>query len=113
MLKVSRIIIFANDLSRLAAFYEDVLGLALLEADDPGWREYDAGGCRIALHRVGRLEKAPRAPKIVFQCEDVAAVRETINARGAKFGKVKVAGALLLCDGKDPEGNALQLSNRP
>jgi hypothetical protein len=89
------------------------LGLRLLESDDPGWREYDAGGCRIALHKGGHMEKASRAPKIVFQCEDVASVREKLNARGATFGKVKVAGALLLCDGKDPEGNALQLSNRP
>lgn len=113
MLTVSRVIIFANDLLRLAVFYEDVLGLSLLEPVDPGWREYDAGGCRIALHKGGRLGTPPRAPKIVFQCEDVAAVRETLNARGARFGKVKVAGALLLCDGKDPEGNALQLSNRP
>jgi predicted enzyme related to lactoylglutathione lyase len=113
MLKVSRIILFANDLPRLASFYEDVLGLDVIVSDDPGWREFDAGGIRIALHKGGRPERAPCAPKIVFQCEDVARLRKALNARGAKFGKVKVAGDLLLCDGKDPEGNALQLSNRP
>jgi hypothetical protein len=31
---------------------------------------------------------------------------------GAKFGKVRVGDALSLCDGKDPDGNPVQLSNR-
>ena len=113
MLSISRVIIFAKDLKHMAGFYGNVLGLPALESTDPGWYEFDAGNCRLALHKGGREEKAPRAPKVVFHCEDVAGIRDVLNARGAKFGKVKVAGALLLCDGKDPEGNALQLSNRP
>ena len=65
------------------------------------------------MHKGGRGEVPARAPKIVFRCSDLEAERERLNAGGARFGKVKVAGDLLLCDGKDPEGNALQLSSRP
>lgn len=113
MLKIARIVLFARDLEELSAFYGDVLGLPRLSGVEPGWQEFDAGGCSIALHKGGRGEMPPRAPKIVFRCDDVAAARDELNGRGARFGKVKVAGNLLLCDGKDPEGNALQLSNRP
>ncbi len=70
-------------------------------------------GAASLYHKGGRDEKPQRAPKLVFRCDDVVAMREEFNGRGARFGKVKVAGELLLCDGKDPEGNALQLSNRP
>jgi len=32
--------------------------------------------------------------------------------RGAKFGKVRQSETLGLCDGKDPDGNPIQLSSR-
>jgi hypothetical protein len=38
-------------------------------------------------------------------------LRSTLVARGARFGKVS-SGELCLCDGKDPDGNPVQLSNR-
>jgi hypothetical protein len=39
------------------------------------------------------------------------ALRAKLTARGATFGKVR-EGAFCLCDGKDPDGNPIQLSNR-
>jgi hypothetical protein len=48
----------------------------------------------------------------VFFADDVAALRETLVSRGAKFGKVRSGEVLCLCDGKDPDGNPIQLSNR-
>lgn len=33
-------------------------------------------------------------------------------ARGARLGTVKQGDVLCLCDGKDPDGNPIQLSNR-
>jgi hypothetical protein len=34
------------------------------------------------------------------------------GGRGAKFGKVHAGEQFHLCDGKDPDGNPIQLSNR-
>ena len=52
-----------------------------------------------------------KCPKIVFHAEDVPPTREILAARGARFGKVR-QWEFCLCDGKDPDGNPLQLSNR-
>jgi hypothetical protein len=48
----------------------------------------------------------------VFHAKDVAALRETLVARGARFGKVRQGEMFCLCDGKDPDGNPIQLSDR-
>jgi hypothetical protein len=47
----------------------------------------------------------------VFYAKDVATLRETLVARGASFGKIR-QGEFCLCDGKDPDGNPIQLSDR-
>ena len=57
------------------------------------------------------VTKVAEGPKIVFYAKDVAALRETLVARGASFGKVR-EGEFFLCDGKDPDGNPIQLSSR-
>ena len=75
-----------------------------------GWRELDAGGVRIGLHS-GPPSPGKKGPKLAFYAKDVAALREELVARGAKFGKVS-SGEFHLCNGKDPDGNPVQLTNR-
>lgn len=87
-----------------------VLGLKLL-ANEKGWREFAAGATRIALHS-GPSSPGRKGPNIVFYAKDVAATRETLVARGASFGKVRQGEMFCLCDGKDPDGNPIQLSDR-
>jgi hypothetical protein len=48
----------------------------------------------------------------VFYAKDVVSLRETLVARGASFGKARQGEPFCLCDGKDPDGNPIQLSNR-
>ena len=108
-MKIGRIILFTRQLEAMAAFYGEVMGLALVSSEK-GWREFDAGGCCIALHS-GPPSPRAKGPKIAFFAKDVAAVRATLVGRGAKFGKVK-PGEFTLCDGRDPDGNAIQLSSR-
>jgi predicted enzyme related to lactoylglutathione lyase len=110
-LELSRVILFTRDVAALGAFYEQVLGLALVPGADDQWREYAAGGCRIALHK-GKSPSGDRGVKLVFGVADVAAARQHLIARGAKLGPIKAFGKLQLCDGKDPDGNVYQLSNR-
>lgn len=109
-MKLARIILFTNQFDAMSEFYGVVLGLRQVSSEK-GWREFAAGGARIALHS-GPPSPGRKGPKIVFYAADVAALRDKLVARGAKFGKVRQGEEICLCDGKDPDGNPLQLSSR-
>lgn len=110
-----RVILFTHRLAAMRDFYRDVIGLTVIE-EDAGWVDLAAGGCNIALHAAGTRPKAVAghdAPhKLVFYASDVAAARADLVSRGARLEAVKVLGHLHLCDGADPDGNRIQLSNR-
>jgi hypothetical protein len=97
-------------MARVILFTAQVLGLKRV-TNEKGWREFDAGQVRIGLHS-GPSSPGRKGPKIAFYAEDVAAMREELNARGAKFGRVREGEVFGLCDGKDPDGNPIQLSSR-
>jgi catechol-2,3-dioxygenase len=110
-MKMARVILFTPQLESMSRFYGDVLGLKVV-SEERGWREFEAGGATIALHS-GTSSPGRKGPKIVFYAADVAATRDALVKRGAKFGKARGGtGSLQLCDGKDPDGNPVQLSNR-
>jgi len=109
-MKMARVILFTGQIDTMSEFYRDVLGLKQV-TNEKGWREFAAGGATIALHS-GPASPGRKGPKIVFQAKDVAALREKLVARGAQFGKVHEGDKFCLCDGKDPDGNPIQLSNR-
>jgi len=112
-LRLSRVIVFADDMVAMTAFYAEKLGLPIASGDaKSGFVEFDAGALRLALHRGGLGETRRRPPKIVFWADNVETARAELMSRGVRLGKVKLADGLHLCDGKDPEGNAFQLSNR-
>jgi catechol 2,3-dioxygenase-like lactoylglutathione lyase family enzyme len=108
-MKLARIILFTGKMDAMSAFYGEVLGLKLV-TNEKGWREFAAGPTRIALHS-GPASPGRKGPKIVFWAKDVAAMRAKLVARGGKFGKVHEGESFSLCDGKDPDGNPVQLSN--
>lgn len=108
--KLARIILFTAQMDKMTKFYGEILGLKQV-TEEKGWCEFAAGSATIALHS-GPSSPGRKCPKIVFHAEDVAATRETLVARGAKFGKVRQGEMFCLCDGKDPDGNPIQLSNR-
>lgn len=103
-MKLARVILFARNMAGLTAFYRDVLGLPV-KKEETGWVEFEG----FALHRGS---PNPGSTMLAFGSEDVAKTRAELVARGAVMGKVKDFGALVLCDGKDPEGNLFQISNR-
>jgi|AraplaMF_Col_mMF_1032025.scaffolds.fasta_scaffold00126_6 catechol 2,3-dioxygenase-like lactoylglutathione lyase family enzyme len=104
------ITIFTSDMEKMAAFYRDVIGLKLVE-DLPGWKLFDAGGCRLALHK-GKSRVGARPPKIGFYAKDVAKAKAWLEARGAKLSKIHASDVVSFCNGKDPEGNAYAITNR-
>ena len=106
-LRLQRVILFARDIDRLTAYYRDILGLEIRGGSTKeGWVDFGA----LALH-AGK--PAAGTSKIAFFAKDVGQAREDLLKRGAKLGKVRDFGGLVLCDGEDPEGNRIQLSNRP
>ncbi|HEX7965366.1 MAG TPA: VOC family protein [Gammaproteobacteria bacterium] len=109
-MKMARVILFTARMDAMSTFYGKVLGLKQV-TDEKGWKEFAAGGTRVALHS-GPASPGRKGPKLVFQAKDVTALRAKLVARGARFGKVRDAGDFCLCDGKDPDGNPIQLSNR-
>lgn len=109
-MKMARVILFTGQMDAMSKFYGEVLGLTQV-TNEKGWREFAAGGARIALHS-GPSSPGRKGPKIVFYARDVAAQREKLVARGASFGKVRQGEVFCLCDGKDPDGNPIQLSDR-
>ena len=109
-IEFARVILFTAQMEAMCSFYGQVIGLKQV-TDEKGWKEFDAGGIRIALHS-GPSSPGRKGPKLVFRSQDVAALREELAARGAKFAKVRQGAAFCLCDGKDPDGNPIQLSDR-
>lgn len=108
-MKLARVILFTAKMDEMAAFYGGVLGLKQV-TDEKGWKEFDAGGTCIALHS-GTSSPGRKGPKLAFYAKDVAAMRAKLMAKGAKFGKVGGA-PFYLCNGRDPDGNPVQLSAR-
>jgi catechol 2,3-dioxygenase-like lactoylglutathione lyase family enzyme len=109
-MKMARVILFTGQMDAMSKFYGEVLGLKMV-SEEKGWREFEAGGATIALH-AGPPSPGRKGPKIVFRAEDVAAIREVLVKRGASFGKARQGEVFCLCDGKDPDGNPIQLSDR-
>jgi catechol 2,3-dioxygenase-like lactoylglutathione lyase family enzyme len=109
-MKLARVILFTAQMETMSKYYGEVLGLKVV-SEEKGWREFAAGGAQIALHS-GPSWPGRKGPKIVFYAKDVATLRKTLVERGAKFGEIRQGPKFCLCDGKDPDGNPIQLSDR-
>jgi catechol 2,3-dioxygenase-like lactoylglutathione lyase family enzyme len=109
-MKLARVILFTARMDVMTKFYRDVIGLKQV-TDEKSWKEFAAGGSRIALHS-GPPSPGRKGPKIVFHAKDVSAARAKLTIRGARFAEVRAFGDLVMCDGEDPDGNPIQLSNR-
>ncbi len=107
---LTRIILFTAQMDAMSHFYAEILGLKQI-TKEKGWQEFAAGGANIALHS-GPPSPGKKGPKIVFHAHDVPALRDTLVARGAIFAKPRQGEQFCLCDGKDPDGNPIQLSSR-
>ena len=109
-MKLARVILFTGQMEKMANFYGEILGLKVI-SEEKGWREFSAGAASITLHS-GPSSPGRKGPNIVFHAKDVAVLRNKLVARGAKFREVRQGPIFCLCDGKDPDGNPIQLSNR-
>ena len=77
------------------------------------WVTFETGECKLALHGGGSENKGPGAPKFVFLVNNVPDVRTELITRGVVLGELRSpAPGVVVCDGKDPEGNAFSIESR-
>jgi catechol 2,3-dioxygenase-like lactoylglutathione lyase family enzyme len=81
------IILYVKDMPKMVRFYRDILGLKIspsFEGQDVTelyWVTFETGDCSLALHGGGKGHRGTDAPKIVFNVDNVSAVRETLLNR--------------------------------
>jgi predicted enzyme related to lactoylglutathione lyase len=115
-LKLKRVIVFTSKMDALTKFYGKQLGLSPRidpRVDASEWIEFDAGDARVALHKAhGKANRAAGNMKLVFYAKDVDKARAALMRKKVKMGTVHRFGTTVMCDGRDPAGNRIQVSNR-
>jgi catechol 2,3-dioxygenase-like lactoylglutathione lyase family enzyme len=105
-------IVYVRDLAESRAFYEQQLGLRLLEEDDHS-AKYDAGLVMLLLNRASDhgVTIPPRddSAGLAFLVEDPAEARAALERRGVRFASHGPGVAGLAADFYDPNGHRLCL----
>ncbi|HVF47982.1 MAG TPA: VOC family protein [Pyrinomonadaceae bacterium] len=112
-MEISRVLIFTTDVERLARFYASAFGLSERGLGTSEWTELDAGGCRLAFHKIDEQGTGRDGwIKVVFGTANVAVDKSRLEGLGVQMSDIVRFGDIELCDGRDPDGNWFQLSSR-
>lgn len=116
---LSEVILYVQEMSAMVRFYRDQLGLRVEEPADgadlrgANWVVFDTGAAKLALHSGGAQRLGEDAPMLVFTVADIAAARRVLLERGVAWEEpFETAPGILVCHGRDPEGNPLALEQR-
>ncbi|HEY1997856.1 VOC family protein [Paraburkholderia sp.] len=118
-ISMSRLILYVHNVELLKSFYQAQFGFSVVEEIPDEWAVLKAGEVQLALHLVGEPYRGSAAhaghsnAKLVFSLPSgLPALRDKLIASGINMGELKRYSGfpMLLCDGKDPEGNVFQLS---
>lgn len=124
MTKIARCIVFAKDMTTMAKFYREVVGLTSATSSDPAWQEFECDGASFALHGIPAdvaesiVVETPPKPreetpiKVCFQSENVEHKRAALKSAGVEVGALHQFDGLMFFDVIDPEGNIVQFTNR-
>jgi catechol 2,3-dioxygenase-like lactoylglutathione lyase family enzyme len=120
-LKMSRVILFVDDIKAATSFYENVIGLELLSERNDEFVSLDAGGCQLCLHQIpskyldssNKFEaREDSFTKVVFYSDNVERDRGELIAKGVRMKEIVKFDSIEICDGCDCEGNIFQISSR-
>jgi len=121
-MNLSRIILFAHDVSLLKNFYHQHFHLQITEETSGEWVVFKTGSAELALHKIGPGQepvdpknKPLTSTKLVFETTgNLHALREKMLSANVAIGEVKSFPGYpyLFCDGNDPEGNVFQLMGK-
>jgi catechol 2,3-dioxygenase-like lactoylglutathione lyase family enzyme len=89
-MRLRQVVIYAADMLASLEFYRDHLGLRPI-TESAFWAEYDAGGCRIALHPAPL--RTPSAGRMFLEmtCADLDGTVAALRARGDRVKGPEVA----------------------
>jgi predicted enzyme related to lactoylglutathione lyase len=118
---LDRIILYVQDVERLANFYKDAFQLPVVEEIKGEWAVLQIGACQLALHRVGEPYRVAdtsswqvetNAKLVISVTRDLRELRAELMSKGVPMRGIKSFPGLTgpLCDGADPEGNVFQLA---
>lgn len=114
--------IFVRDIHRARAFYGQVLGLALrADGSVQGYCVFDAGNCELVVEAVAADAPAEeqalvgRFTGLSFRVPDVHAAHVDLVRKGVVFSgpPERQFWGGVLATLRDPEGNELQIVQRP
>jgi catechol-2,3-dioxygenase len=120
-LKMSRVILFVDDIAKMTDFYENIIGLEMLGERNDEFLSFDAGGCQLCLHQIpseyldssNKYEaREDSYTKIVFYSYNVELDRAELIAKGVRMKEIVKFDGIEICDGCDCEGNIFQISSR-
>lgn len=110
------VILYTRNMNRMVRFYRDILGLPVSEPDDVSdfsdetWVTIDAGTCLLTLYNAGARRPSTPPPTLPFTVRDIEATRTDLLSRNVRVTDIQeIAPGLLICTGKDPEGNLFTL----
>jgi catechol-2,3-dioxygenase len=95
---LNRVILYVQDVDRLATFYQQAFGLRVVEEIKGEWSVLDAGPCQLALHRVGKAyrvddpaswEVESNAKLVMTVDRPLPELRAELIAKGVPMGQIK------------------------
>ena len=124
--RLAHAFVFTSDLERMAAFYGGALGLRRENTSDAGFVMMRAAtGADVALHQLSAkiaasftIGSPPQwrddtALKICFETGDLAGQRRAILDHGGQAKDPWSWEGTDFCECTDPEGNVIQIFQRP
>ena len=119
--KSSSAIVAVSDIARARRFYEDTLGLDLVDDTMGEVLVFRTGDTSLTVYRSDEAG-SNRANAVVWSVGDeIEAITETLKAKGVAFehypgigelrGDIHVSGDMKMVWFKDPDGNVLHLNS--
>ena len=118
MITAIHALIYSDDVDATRTFLRDVLDFPFVndsgtsDGSSTGWLIFGTGPSELGVHPTyseweGQVYESPRHVEISFMCDDVAATRADLEAKGAEFeGDIADEGwglvARMLVPGADP-----------
>lgn len=122
--ELSEVILNVQDMNAEVNFYQQVLGLKVIEPQGAkDFREFytvklQANGCLLVLDSTGQDEEHEEheehetRQKLVFRVSNIEAARKELLARGGLLEEVQSPlQDVWICDGVDPEGNTFSIQS--